>query len=310
MLNLKHLEHIDAVVRTGSLTAASDVLGISPPALSKSIKSLETHLGTPLFDRKGRVLSLTRFGHEFTEEARRMLSHADYLEARARAVARGEEGEVRVGSGPMAHQAMLPQAVARLAQSHQALRVDVTEGTFPTLIAGLLDFDFDFIVADPDDLGENPNSDRLEVHPLVSLPLPIFCRPGHPLLQQPSISMADVLAQRWVSPRVPDHYKHRIATIASQSGMSRAQVVRRVRQIPDIRLEDLRACLQVAIETDFITASLMFIARPSIEAEQVVRLPVPFGFLTRTAVVTHARRALPSAACALMAELQAVAAEL
>lgn len=310
MLNLKHLEHIDAVVRTGSLTAASDALGISPPALSKSIKTLERQLGTQLFDRKGRVLSLTRFGEEFTDEARRMLSQADYLESRARAVARGEAGEIRVGSGPMAHQAMLPAAVARLATTREALRVDVTEATFPALVTGLLDFDFDFIVADPDDLSGHPDNERIKMQSLVSLPLPIFCRTGHPLLARESITMSAVLTQRWVSPRVPRHYKRRIAAIAIQSGMPQSQVSRRIREVPDIRLEDLRSCLQVAIETDYITASLMYIAQPYIDAGQITRLPVPFGFLTRTAVMTHAQRALPAAARALIEELQSVAAHL
>lgn len=310
MLNLKHLEHIDAVVRTGSLTAASDELGISPPALSKSIRSLESQLGTPLFDRKGRVLSLTRFGQEFTDEARRMLSHADYLEARARAVARGEAGEVRIGAGPMAQQALLPVAIADLAQSHPQLRVDVTEATFPELVQGLLDFHYDFIVADPDDLTGHPDRDRLTIEPLVSMPLPIFCRTGHPLLDGDDITMADVLAQRWVSPRIPDHYKRRIGSIAKKSGMSASQVKRRIEQIPDIRIEDLRSCLEIAVATDLLTASLMFVARPFIDDGRAVRPPVPFGFLTRTAVMSHAQRALPPAARALMDGLQAASARI
>lgn len=310
MLNLKHLEHIDAVVRTGSLAAASDALGVSPPALSKSIRNLEAHLGTQLFDRKGRVLTLTRFGKEFTAEARRMLSHADYMEARARAVARGEAGEVRVGCGPMAHQAMLPQAVTRLARSHRHMRVDVTEAMFPSLIQGLLDFDFDFVVADPDDLTGHPDRDRLKIQPLVSLPLPLFCRVGHPLLEQQGSLLNSILEQRWVAPRIPNHYKRRIEELASQAGLSSAAVSKRIRRIPDIRLEDLRSCLQVVVETDYLTASLGFIASPFIDDGLLAPLPLPFGLVTRTAIVSHAQRTLPSAARALMTELQEVVTDL
>ncbi|NND59845.1 MAG: LysR family transcriptional regulator [Gammaproteobacteria bacterium] len=307
MLNLRHLEHIDAVARAGSLAAAANSLGISPPALSKSIRNLETHLGTSLFDRSGRVLTLTRFGREFTAEARRMLSQADHLESRAIAVARGEAGEIRVGTGPMAHQVMLPRALTRLEHDY---RIDITEATWPDLVEGLLDYTYDFVVADPDDLARHTESTIFTVRPVVSMPLPILVRTGHPLLDKGEVSMAELVSQRWVAPRIPQHYKERIIEVAERAGIDRTQALPRINRMPDIRIEDFHACLQIACETDCLTAALFPIARPFIEAGRIQPLQIPFAFTTQTAIFTHSERVVTEAAERLIGAVLQAADEL
>ena len=58
------LRHFKAIVDTGGLMKASEVLGITGGGLSKSIKSLEEELGFKLFQQQGRGLELTEIGQE------------------------------------------------------------------------------------------------------------------------------------------------------------------------------------------------------------------------------------------------------
>lgn len=310
MLNLRHLEHIDAVVRAGSLSAASESLGISAPALSKSIRSLENHLGTALFNRSGRVLTLTRFGREFTAEARRMLSLADHLESRAIAVASGDAGEIRIGTGPMAHQVMLPIALSCLSPDETRFRIDVTDAPWPELAEGLLDCTYDFVVADPDDLSQHTAYANFEVQPVAPMDLPLLVRPENPLATRSPLNMLDLVGARWVTPRIPDHYRERILDLAEASGISRADARAHVSRIPHIRIEDFNACLQIASKRDYVTGALRVLAQPYIDAGLLVPLQTPFMFTTQTAIISHKDRTRTRGAERLMQAVADAAREL
>ena len=73
MVNKRQIEYILAVLREGSITAASKKLYLSQPALSQAIKQAETDLGVALFDRSTDPISLTYAGQRYVEAAQRIL---------------------------------------------------------------------------------------------------------------------------------------------------------------------------------------------------------------------------------------------
>ena len=85
-----HLRYFWAVAHEGSLTRAARHLHVSPSAVSVQVKKLETALGHPLFERRGRGLILTEAG-------RIALDHADTI------FRRGEElvGILQEREGPV-----------------------------------------------------------------------------------------------------------------------------------------------------------------------------------------------------------------
>lgn len=64
------LQAFEAAARTGSFAAAAAELNLSPAAVSHRIRSLETHLGVPLFDRGARGVSLTSMGRTYLPSVR------------------------------------------------------------------------------------------------------------------------------------------------------------------------------------------------------------------------------------------------
>ena len=66
-IKLRHLRSFLETARLGSLSAAATDMHISQPAMSKTIKELEDILGTQLFDRSSRRLSLTQAGRVFQQ---------------------------------------------------------------------------------------------------------------------------------------------------------------------------------------------------------------------------------------------------
>lgn len=74
-LNFHHLHYFWVVVREGSIAAASRRLHVGRPSISAQLKALETAIGAPLFDRRGRVLELTETGklvHGYADEIFRL----------------------------------------------------------------------------------------------------------------------------------------------------------------------------------------------------------------------------------------------
>ena len=67
IMTLRQLQHFENLARTQHYQRSAELLGISQPALSRSISSLELELGAPLFEKQGRNVVLNRFGRVFAE---------------------------------------------------------------------------------------------------------------------------------------------------------------------------------------------------------------------------------------------------
>lgn len=89
-MNLLALRYFCHVAETESVTASASQLYISQPALSKMILQLERELGTSLFDRNGRQLTLNRTGKAFYQKVQSALLQIDDAVAEA-----GREWEKR-----------------------------------------------------------------------------------------------------------------------------------------------------------------------------------------------------------------------
>ncbi|MBB5686138.1 LysR family transcriptional regulator [Sphingobium boeckii] len=113
------------VVEHRSFTAAAEALSLSKATVSKAITRLETSLGTALFHRTSRRLSLTESGKALAERARRILSEAEAAEEAARDEARLPSGTVRVAA-PMTFGLMhVGPAIADFLSAHPGIGVDL-----------------------------------------------------------------------------------------------------------------------------------------------------------------------------------------
>lgn len=138
-ITLRQLRYVDALARHGHFGRAADACAVSQPALSMQIKEVETALGTPLFDRGGRGVSLTSFGADVTRRARDILRAVDDLGDLARA-ARGDlAGPLRLGVIPTVGPYLLPRIVGRIAHDHPGLDIRVRETQTSRLLGELTD---------------------------------------------------------------------------------------------------------------------------------------------------------------------------
>ncbi|MBC7562877.1 MAG: LysR family transcriptional regulator [Gemmatimonadaceae bacterium] len=137
------LETADA----GSLSRAARQLEISQPSLTVQIQRLEAHLGTPLFDRHGRGVTLTEAGKALYPRARRILDDVRDTEETIRRERADGAGTLSVGAIPTVAPYVLPAAVQRLRARHAAMRVELREDYSAVLARLLLDGSLDVVIA-------------------------------------------------------------------------------------------------------------------------------------------------------------------
>ena len=127
MLDLQQLRYFVAVAEEEHVGRAADKLALSPSPLSRQVRALEARLGTTLFDRAGNRIRLTEHGRALLADARALLALADTTEARARDLAAGRAGTLRVGyvEGAM-HASVLPDALRRLTLDYPGLQVQLS----------------------------------------------------------------------------------------------------------------------------------------------------------------------------------------
>lgn len=191
-MTLVQLRHFVALAELGSFVQASRALFLTQPALTRSIQSLEDELGGRLFDRLGRRIALTPFGHEVLQRARRLVADAEALRQTGKGLHAGLIGTLRVGlsSGPGA--LLATRMMLHMAEHHPRLQLEISRGNTGVLIEALRDQRLDAAVVDARSV--LPSAD-LQVAQTFELEAGFLVRPDHPLMQlDRPVTIDEVLA--------------------------------------------------------------------------------------------------------------------
>ncbi|KSV94537.1 LysR family transcriptional regulator [Sinorhizobium sp. GL28] len=124
-----------AVVDTGNVTRAANIVGRTQSAVSMQIKKLEDMLGDALFERHSRGVVLTPQGLRLLDNARRIVTLLDDTATAMRQPAL--DGAVRIGIPEEYINSTLPKALGTFAAIHPGVEVTVQQGASMTNIAAL-----------------------------------------------------------------------------------------------------------------------------------------------------------------------------
>jgi len=125
-MNLRHLRTFVAVADAGGVRRAATRINLSQPATSRQIHALEAELGVQLFDRIGRRVQLTSEGEDLLKCSRRLLSDAEAIGERARALKSGHTGVLRVGAPPQLIESMMVAFLAHYQRRHPGVEIQLT----------------------------------------------------------------------------------------------------------------------------------------------------------------------------------------
>lgn len=125
--HLEKLENFRVIVREGSILGATRILGISQPALTKSLQILEAAIGEKLLTRHSRGIRLTEAGKTLFSYAEKLELEVADVEARMKSP-KGVSGIVAIGSYETLGLSFWPRGLKELGRSYPNLRVQISMG--------------------------------------------------------------------------------------------------------------------------------------------------------------------------------------
>jgi DNA-binding transcriptional LysR family regulator len=201
MIEVRLLEHALAVADEGSFALAAQVLGISQPALSRSIQSLEAQLDIQLFERSHRRIEPTDAGQIFLDKARDIIARHEELSHEMGLIQQNQSATFTLAVGPYVADMIASHALARVMETRPPIQYHLRVESWTNAVKLARSREADLAVADVSQLADDPD---LELMPLENVQGYFVVRNGHPLLQSPSPSVSQILAYPLVSPsRLP-----------------------------------------------------------------------------------------------------------
>lgn len=128
-MELRQLRYFVALAEAQNFHRAAERLHMSQPPLTVAIRKLEEELGTALFVRGPRGVTLTPAGRASLEAAKATLIQADRFREAAREGAAGERGRLRVGFVGSATFELLPRVVPEYRRRYPAVELVLEEAT-------------------------------------------------------------------------------------------------------------------------------------------------------------------------------------
>ncbi|MDQ0141621.1 LysR family transcriptional regulator [Cupriavidus necator] len=296
-LRIRHLRLLDLVARSGSLTAAGEVLHISQPAVTKMLQELELAFGCTLVERTTRGGRLSPAGERALERLRAVLGAIDA--AGEALLARPEVPLVRLGMLPLVGVDVLPRAVARLRAQGNLPRLAVREHTVDGLTAMLAEGELDCIVGRLQKDHAGQLKARAHITRLRNEYLAVVCAPGHPLALRRDVALADLHEGPWILPPRGTHTRD----VFEQPFLDSGQLP----PVPHIESASFHSNLAMAAAGGFLTlapaSALAHYQALSMVREVKLRNPFASGHLV---FITPAQIESPPAVDQLREALEAV----
>ncbi|AYL62052.1 TPA: LysR family transcriptional regulator [Citrobacter youngae] len=154
-MDIADFRTIIALVETGTITAAANLLCRVPSAITTRVQNLESQLGTTLFVRSGRRFLPTNEGQVLYNNALKIIELVTLAEQQMVKPVPG--GRFRLGALDSMAATRLPEPLARLYQQHQSVKVELVTGISRTLLDAVLSHELDAAF-----IADAPANDRLE----------------------------------------------------------------------------------------------------------------------------------------------------
>lgn len=143
-MDIRILRYFLAVAREESISHAAKALHVSQPTLSRQLADLETELGTTLFIRGNRRISLTEEGHFLVKKAKEIVALVDKTEANFKQPIGSVTGEITIGAGETEAMGLIGRSLHSLLTEHPGIRFHLYSGNADDLMekldSGVLDF--------------------------------------------------------------------------------------------------------------------------------------------------------------------------
>lgn len=207
-INLRQIEAFRAVILTGSMTGAGEMLNISQPAVSRLIRDLERDLGLVLFKRSGARITPNEEALLLNREVERMFIGSEKIRETAAAIRGVSTGSLRVAAMPNLALGYLSSLVGRFLDDHPAASVTLHEDSSVNIIDLVSRHQYDIGLA----YAPAPHP-GVEMHPLPPAEAVCVMPKGHPLALQDEVHARDLEGNDFIRLGASSLLRHQILKV-------------------------------------------------------------------------------------------------
>lgn len=262
-IKFRHIEAFIEITRQGSLKGAAEILGLTQPAISKSLRELEDTLGAQLLMRGRAGIALTTEGEAFVQFAelslRALKLGLDSLDT----LRRGGRERLVVGALPSAAARFMPTAARHFSALSPGTLLQVEDGPHGHLVDRLRRGDIELLVGR---LGNHAQMDGISFTQLYLEEAVFVARPGHPARH--AISLREIERYPLIYPPKGAAIRDQLDRIVLASGADL-----------DMRVETISGAFgrNMARDSDMIWVISRGVVAPELDAGTLVTLPIDCG---------------------------------
>jgi DNA-binding transcriptional LysR family regulator len=192
-ITLTQLRSFLAVVRTGSVTAASEELVVTQPSISAAVTALSRELGTTLLEREGRGVKPTPSGIAFAPFAADVIGLLEKGRRAAQEAGERAERGLRIAAVTTAAESFVPALMHAFALSQPEIGLTLSVGNRGRVLGMVLDHEADVAFG-----GRPPRDERIDAHAFLRNELLLITAPDDPLANAPKVAPADLSERSWL----------------------------------------------------------------------------------------------------------------
>jgi DNA-binding transcriptional LysR family regulator len=251
-MDTRQLAAFCAVVERRSFSQAAERLGVTQPAVSLQVRSLEKRLGTQLLDRSGRRVEPTEAGWRLYRGAQKLLALEEQLVADVAASTEGElSGDLVLGASTGPAAIVVPLLLGEFQRANPAVRVFLTVSDTHSVVERVAQRELELGI-----VGASRRHRGVRFEPFFADQVILACPPGH----------------RFAGRTVTLDELREETLILMQEGAGVRQIVEDALRRQGIRLRDLDVRLELGLQESVRRAveagfGVTFISRAAVEAE-------------------------------------------
>jgi len=251
-MDTRQLAAFCAVVERRSFSQAAERLGVTQPAVSLQVRSLEKRLGTQLLDRSGRRVEPTEAGWQLYRGAQRMLALEEQIVAGVSASREGAlAGDLVLGASTGPAAIAIPVLLCEFQQQNPDVRVYLTVSDTHTVVERVASRELELGI-----VGAARRHRGVRFEPFLSDQVILACPRGHPFAGR-TIALGELRGE---------------SLVLMQEGAGVRQIVEDGLRREGVRLRDLDVRLELGLQESVRSAVLAgygvtFISRTAVEAD-------------------------------------------
>jgi DNA-binding transcriptional LysR family regulator len=251
-MDTRQLAAFCAVVERRSFSQAADRLGVTQPAVSLQVRTLEKRLGTQLLDRSGRRVEPTEAGWRLYRGAQRMLALESQLVADVAATGEGDlAGDLLLGASTGPAAVAVPVALAEFQRQNPDVRVFLTVSDTHSIVERVAARELELGI-----VGAARRHRGVRFEPFFADQVILVCPADHPFANR-TVTLEELRGGR---------------LILMQEGAGVRQIVEDALRRQGVRLRDLDVRLELGLQESVRRAveagyGVTFISRTAVEAD-------------------------------------------